>query len=143
MKVVTIAIPGPPKGKDRPRVAIQGNRVHAYNTKETTNYENYVKLMYQTQCMGAFLEGAIRADITAFFPIPTSTSKKKQELMRRGEIKYTKKIDCDNLAKAILDSLNGIAYKDDAQICELTVKKYYADEPRVIVLLTELGKTSS
>ena len=59
--------------------------------------------------------------------------------MLAGEIKYTKKVDCDNLAKIVLDSLNGIAYKDDAQIFELSVKKLYADEPRVVVTLTEVG----
>ena len=32
--------------------------------------------------------------------------------------------DADNLAKAILDALNGLAYKDDSQIVRLTVEKY-------------------
>ena len=53
---------------------------------------------------------------------------------------HTKKIDCDNLAKIILDSLNGIAYKDDAQVCELLVSKYYGDEPRVEVKLYEINQ---
>lgn len=86
-----------------------------------------------------FLDGAIRADIVAFFPIPKSTSKKNKALMLAGEIKYTKKVDCDNLAKIVLDSLNGIAYKDDAQVYELSVKKLYAEEPKVVVTLTEVG----
>ena len=33
----------------------------------------------------------------------------------------------DNIAKIILDSLNGIAYKDDSQIIELTVLKMYTE----------------
>ncbi len=139
MKSVTFTIPGQPKGKMRPKVTVQGGYAHAYTPKETTNYESYVKVMYQICKDKAFLEGAISADIVAYFPIPKSTSKKSRALMLAGEIKYTKKVDCDNLAKIVLDSLNGIAYKDDAQIFELSVKKLYADEPRVVVTLTEVG----
>ena len=139
MKSVTFTIPGQPKGKMRPKVTVQGGYAHAYTPKETTNDESYVKVMYQICKDKAFLEGAIRADIVAYFPIPKSTSKKSRALMLAGEIKYTKKVDCDNLAKIVLDSLNGIAYKDDAQIFELSVKKLYADEPRVVVTLTEVG----
>ena len=58
--------------------------------------------------------------------------------MRYGKITHTNKLDCDNLAKIILDSLNGIAYKDDAQVCELLVCKYYGDEPKVEVMLYEI-----
>jgi len=38
--------------------------------------------------------------------------------------KRFKTIDVDNLAKAILDSLNGIAYEDDSQVVSLICKKY-------------------
>lgn len=138
MKTVEFEIPGIPKGKQRPKVTVQGNYAHAYTPKETVNYENYVKLMYQTCKDKKFLEGAIGAVIQAIFPIPKSTSKKNIALMREGKIRHTKKIDCDNLAKIILDSLNGIAYKDDAQVCELLVCKYYGDEPKVEVMLYEI-----
>ena len=47
----------------------------------------------------------------------------------------TKKPDLDNIIKAIADSLNGIAYKDDAQIVELKSKKFYSDTPRVEVTI--------
>ena len=140
MKTVEFDIPGIPKGKQRPKVTVQGNYAHAYTPKETVNYENYVKLMYQMCRDRKFLEGAIGAVIRAIFPIPKSTSKKNMELMREGKIRHTKKIDCDNLAKIILDSLNGIAYKDDAQVCELSVCKYYGDEPRVEVRLYEINE---
>ena len=41
------------------------------------------------------------------------------------------KPDCDNIAKAVLDALNGLAYKDDSQVTELTVRKLYAEEGSV------------
>lgn len=40
-----------------------------------------------------------------------------------------------NLAKAILDALNGYAYDDDSRISRLVVTKTYSDNPRVEVML--------
>ena len=36
--------------------------------------------------------------------------------------------DLDNIAKTILDALNGIAYEDDKQIVELHCEKYYTSK---------------
>lgn len=84
------------------------------------------------------MSGALEASIVGFFPIPRSETKKRKALMEEGKIFYTKKIDCDNLAKIILDALNGVAYDDDKQICRLQVDKRYGSEPRVEVVLREL-----
>lgn len=37
---------------------------------------------------------------------------------------HIKRPDADNVAKAILDALNGHAYNDDSAIALLTVRKY-------------------
>jgi len=50
----------------------------------------------------------------------------------------TIKPDTDNIAKSILDSLNGIAYKDDKQVVRLKVDKYYAEIPSVSVEIKEV-----
>jgi hypothetical protein len=49
--------------------------------------------------------------------------------------------DCDNIAKTVLDALNGVAYNDDKQIIQLEVGKYYIqDEPEhVHVLINEMS----
>lgn len=57
--------------------------------------------------------------------------------MRAGLIVPTVKPDTDNVAKIVLDALNGIAYHDDAQIVQLTVLKRYSTEPKVKVKLIE------
>lgn len=132
---IKFEVPGPPKGKGRPRVTKTG---HAFTPKDTVMYENLVKMMYKSQVGNKFLEGAIMAEITGYFAIPKSTSKKKRAEMIEGKIEYTHKIDCDNLAKIVLDSLNQIAYHDDSQVTRLYVGKKYAEEPKVVVKLTEL-----
>lgn len=64
----------------------------------------------------------LRATVTAFFTVPKSTSKKKAAAL--DGTPHTKRPDADNVAKAILDALNGHAYNDDSAIEALTVRKY-------------------
>lgn len=122
---------GEPKAKGRPRFTSNG---HAYTPQGTVEYENLVKISYQSQTHSTeLMEGELKATITAFFSIPKSTSKKKKKLMLEGLIDPVKKPDCDNLAKTVLDALNTIAYKDDSRITELHVEKHYSETPRVEV----------
>lgn len=57
--------------------------------------------------------------------------------MLAGIIRPTIKPDVDNIAKVILDSLNGLAYKDDKQIVFCAISKWYGENPRVEVILEE------
>ncbi|WP_338854763.1 RusA family crossover junction endodeoxyribonuclease [Clostridium perfringens] len=120
MKVV---VTGKIRGKARPRVC----RGHAFTPKDTVQYEKLVRDCYKEQD-GRYLEGSIKALIIAYYKIPKSYSKKRVQAIRDGLEKPTKKPDADNIAKIILDSLNGIAYKDDSQIVELMVIKRYTEE---------------
>ena len=73
--------------------------------------------------------------INAYFAIPKSFSKKKQQEAKDGLIRPTVKPDCDNIAKNINDALNGIVYPDDKQIIRLEVNKYYSENERVEVII--------
>lgn len=78
-----------------------------------------------------------KAKITAIFePAKSLSKKKRQELLFK--IDYTSKPDADNIAKAILDSLNGIVYKDDSQVSALLVLKDYGEENKILVELEEI-----
>ena len=134
-----ILIPGVPVGKGRPKFSTFNGHAVAYTPEKTVNYENLVKISFQQSGEKAFdRETQLRADIYAYFPIPKSTSKKKREEMERGLILPTKKPDTDNIAKAILDALNGLAYYDDAQIVYLQVSKRYSNEPRAVVFIDDV-----
>lgn len=142
---VEITIPGEPQSKGRPRFYNNGRFVKAYTPDETVKYENLVKLAWMQRADEPFsdpirkLEGAIKAEIRAFFPIPKSASKKKHQQMVDGKIRpITVKKDADNICKAILDALNGIAYDDDRQIVELLAYKFYSENPRAVVILEEI-----
>lgn len=46
MKQIRFTIPGKPFGKQRPKFSRAGAYVKTYTPKETTSYENLVKLFY-------------------------------------------------------------------------------------------------
>jgi Holliday junction resolvase RusA-like endonuclease len=118
-----VIVEGTIKGKARPRFY----NGHAISAKDTVNYENWVKMCYQQQ-NGKYLEGQIRAEITAYYKVPKSYSKRRMEGIREGKEYPLKRPDIDNCIKIILDSLNGIAYKDDAQIVEVVARKRFTEE---------------
>lgn len=140
-KQFTFTIYGEPRGKGRPRFTRNG---HTYTPPETTKYERMIRAMFMTRYPRAEKIGKdipVRAKINAFYRIPDSAGKGKKQLMRAGLIKPTKKADADNVAKVILDALNGFAYHDDAQVVVLEVKKIYAQsEPYVDVLIEEISE---
>ena len=122
-----VVVTGKIRGKARPRIC----RGHAFTPKDTVQYEKLVRECYKEQD-GRYIEGSIKALIIAYYKIPKSYSKKRVQAIRDGLEKPTKKPDADNIAKIILDSLNGIAYKDDSQIVDLSViKRYTEDDERV------------
>jgi Holliday junction resolvase RusA-like endonuclease len=136
--MIRFEILGQPIAKQRPRVTRSGI---AYTPAKTVNYETLVKYTYQsTYGHREPISGYIEANITAVFPVPKSYSKKKTAELLNGNNNYDKKPDCDNLAKIILDSLNGLAYKDDSQVTALHVNKEYGTQPKVIVTLKEIEK---
>ena len=131
-------IDGKIKGKGRPRFAKYGNFVKAYTPADTVSYENLIKLQYKICCGEWYSEMPVKMKITAIHGITKSTSKKNRLKMLQGEILPVKKPDSDNICKVICDALNGIAYKDDTQVVELTVKKIYGEPERVIIEIEEI-----
>lgn len=127
---MVILIPGEPQGKGRPRFW-QG---HAVTPPSTRDYEKLVGNCYY----GRKYEGAISIEIWAFMKVPKSASKKKRELMLTNRIRPTKKPDIDNIAKIILDGLQGKAFEDDKQVVEIRAHKVYSNEPKVAVEVKEI-----
>ena len=134
MMRICFEVPGDPQGKARPRILRNGR---AYTPKKTAEYEKAIRTAYQ-KAGGQLTEHPVRVMIFASFGIPKSTTKAKRARMLIGELLPTKKPDLDNIAKAVCDALNGIAYKDDAQVCSLVVEKHYKAEPSIHVILAEM-----
>ena len=134
--MIKFCVEGEPTAKGRARFT--GNR--CYTPKKTADYEELVKVCYRLGNTVKYETEPLKCEIKAYYKIPSSDSKKKRVEKIKGLIRPTKKPDCDNVAKAILDALNGLAYKDDSQVVELHIIKYYAEQPKVEVIITEVLK---
>lgn len=137
-------IDGKPQGKARARTFYNPKlgRTQSITSENTVLYENLVKQSFIQQsnenCRW-FNKEPLMMCITAYYPIPKSTTKKDRQLIAEGKLFPTKKPDADNIAKVICDALNGVAYSDDTQIVRLAVRKIYTEhQPRVRVFLEEI-----
>ena len=88
---------------------------------------------------GVMLEGALCLECHVYLPVPASWSYERRRAAIAGESWPAGKPDWDNLGKLVSDALNGVCYKDDAQISDGRVIKLYAVKPSLRVELWERG----
>jgi Holliday junction resolvase RusA-like endonuclease len=138
MASVSFTVPGDPKGWARARVrtTTEGKPVH-FMDRQTRSWEGVVKLFGQQAMRGRepFAEPVTLSLVFRRLP-PKSVSKAQRAAMLAGRLRPGTKPDGSNLAKAVEDALNGVAYRDDALIVRLIVDKVYADTPGVDVTVT-------
>ena len=137
---IKFTVPGIPKGKQRPRVCRINGQSLTYTPKQTIEYERIIRASYSTVSKFKFQKNEpLEISILALFLIPKHVSKSVKELMILGKILPTKRPDCDNVLKAVLDGLNGVAYQDDAQICRIYFEKMYAEIPETRIIIKEIN----
>lgn len=129
---IIFSVPGEPQGKGRPRFTTRSGYAKAYTPDATAAYEDAIRWAYR-QVHGAYINGPVSVHIEAVYGIPKSASKAKRAAMLSGEILPCKKPDADNIAKVVCDALNGLAYKDDCQVVNLSVRRRYGDMPGISV----------
>lgn len=139
MQSIRFTVPGTPVGKARPRVTFRNGRARAYTEERTREFENRVQAAYLRKYGRLKMSGTLQVDIVAYFEPPRSASKKERQLMLDGEIAYDKKPDGDNIQKAVLDALNGVAFDDDKYIVAGYWFKGYAEEAHTDVIITRIG----
>ena len=130
--VITITIPGTPFAKQRPRATRQGR---VYTPAKTVSFERTVGTIaaehFQTP-----LDCPVKVTICATFTPAASWSKKKTaEHLNRP---HTQRPDLDNLAKAICDGLNRIAWADDSQIAAMELRKVWGPVAQTVVHIEAL-----
>jgi len=141
--IARFTVTGEPRGKGRPRFRtfdILGKAkpvISTYTDSATKAYEERVKNEYRRQCRGIRFDDKAMLDmrIIAYYTIPKTETKGNKTAMEAGIIRPTKTPDCDNVLKAIADALNKLAYRDDAQITDCQIRKFYSHQPRVEITL--------
>ena len=135
-------VPGAPIGKGRPRAARRGTGVVMFTPEKTAGYEALVAAAASNAMRaeaGPLFTGPLEAVLEMRIPIPASWSKAHKAAALAGAELPTSKPDIDNVAKAILDACNGVAFRDDAQVVMLVATKAFSDEPGVRVVIRECG----
>lgn len=148
MNEVRFTVLGEPQGKGRPRFVARYNPAtqksfgQAHTPEKTIVYENLIRTEYSFQMKNFRYPDDAMLDmrILAYYSIPKSASKKKRMMMLEGKIRPTKKPDMDNVMKVVADSLNQVAYKDDTQIVDAQCRKFYSEEPRIEVIIRQIGE---
>ena len=122
--MIEFCVFGKPSGKARPRIRLSG---HAYNEKKTKTYEQQVGVEF-IQAGGKLMPKGIPVgvEVTAYFQVPKSYTKRRKALCRENLELPLKTPDGDNILKIVCDALNGLAWKDDTQVAEMTVRKRYS-----------------
>lgn len=133
MKTQEIFFPFDPVPKGRPRFTRTG---HAYTPKKTADYEKNIKDFYKLEG-GELFVGPIEVKLVFQMPVPKGFPKKVRKDIEEGTLKHIKKPDLDNMAKAILDALNEVAFTDDSHITKLTLAKRYSFFPGTTMTIKE------
>ncbi|HZR36938.1 MAG TPA: RusA family crossover junction endodeoxyribonuclease [Nevskia sp.] len=143
---VIVVIPGTPQGKGRARSFVhkQGpmaGRIGHHTPEKTRSYEGVIKSL-GIDAMGRAgpFTCPIRLEVCSEMPVPVSWSRWKQEMALAAQIVPTGKPDPDNILKAVMDGLNGVAWIDDVQVVEFVLVKRYVAAPRVVAVIIPLRK---
>lgn len=138
--VVQFTIPGEPIPQPRHRAVSFGGKARMYlPTKHPVQpFKEAVALMARQAHPGEPLEGPLSCRLVFTLPRPKTRTRKTKPNPRYYS---TSRPDVDNLAKAVLDALNGLLFRDDSQIATLMLVKEVAaggQEPSTEVWLTQL-----
>jgi len=147
MRNLMFNVPGAPVPQSRPRIVLRGKNVIAYTPQKTKDYQTLVAECAYTARISKWgdlelIKSFVQVDISLYFLPPKSMSKAltrkalNKEIFPGGGRNYG---DVDNFAKCILDGLNNVIWKDDLQVVDLRVRKYFGEIPGAWVYIKEVA----
>lgn len=129
--VIELRVYGFPIAQGRPRAfKTPSGHVRVFDPSNSRDWKRTVQGQLLTVKPPTLLLGPLRVSLVFSLPRPTSLPKRVIFCVKRPDI--------ENLAKAILDAMTAVIYRDDAQIVELHVRKEYSAEPGVLIRVEEL-----
>jgi len=130
-----LVIHGEPVPAGRPRFTRTG---HAFDPKRSRDYKKLVSEAAALQYHGELLHGIpLKVDVKVYRHVQSSVSKAERERRLSSEHRPIVKPDASNYLKLIEDALTGIVWEDDNLITDVSCHKYYSDDPRIEVTVTE------
>lgn len=139
MSEIVLHIPAVPVAQPRQRHGIVAGHVRNFTPAKhpVHEFKASVKMALREVHQGAPLSGPLTVQVAFVMPRPGRLCWKKRPMPRVGHVQ---KPDFDNLCKSLFDALNGLAFIDDSQICEVVGSKVHAagdEQPHVEVVITE------
>ena len=131
---LTFTVPGEPVPQPRPRVSTRGGFARAYVPAKHPVHAYRDAIAAAARAAGAGVHGEPVSVVIDFV-----WERPKSHLRKSGvkpDAPVLPRPDLDNTTKAVLDSLNGVAWEDDSQVQRLVVKKSYGPEARTTVRIT-------
>ncbi len=131
---LTFTVPGEPVPQPRPRVSTRGGFARAYVPAKHPVHAYRAAIANAARAAGAGVHGEPVSVVIDFV-----WERPKSHLRKSGvkpDAPVLPRPDLDNTTKAVLDSLNGVAWEDDSQVQRLVVEKSYGPEARTTVRIT-------
>lgn len=136
--MIKFTVWGEPVAQGRPRASTANGYVKMYDPKKSREFKQYVRLVASQHRPKELLTGPLKMKVKVFKPTLKSFSQKKKAAAEKGEIRPITKPDVDNYIKSVFDGLNQVIWKDDSQVVDLQVSKFYSESPRIEVEIQEL-----
>ena len=133
MEPVTLTIFGEPVAKGRPRTTWANGKARTYTPEKTRDAEADIK------CQIINSLGLARQGFDAGVPLKLEATfyrARPKSLPRRVALPVQRP-DTDNLLKTLKDAMQGLLYRDDAQITCVTAIKRFGYPPRIEVRIAE------
>ena len=134
---IKLIVYGDSVAQGRPKATGQGGHIRVYDPVKSRNYKEVVRTEALKLRLEKLLCGELEVTVNIYRSVPKSFSKKNNAMALREDIRPITKPDVSNIVKGIEDALNGILWRDDSQIVDLHVSKFYSEIPRVEVFITE------
>lgn len=129
---------GEPVGKGRPRFVKRGVHVQTYTPEKTAAYEARLKAAWvETHGSFSFPDKVPLCMVVLAYVKPAESLSKKRCQALLGK-PCLKKPDGDNIAKIVMDGLQGVAFPDDAAVYCHSATKVYDEVARVEVAIWEV-----
>lgn len=113
----------PPTFRTNVKVRKGGGR---YNDEKYTKYRDLIQSQVMSNTDKILIDGPVILDLNFSFPVPKQLSGVRRQYQKTANwVPHIVRPDIDNLAKLVIDSLEGMIYRNDTQINTLIVRKEY------------------
>ena len=136
--MLTLKILGKPIAKKRHRFFKRGKFTGTYNSQRTEEGRFLWEVTSQLPEGFEIFSGPLVINIFAEFARPKShfgSGKNAKKLKDSSPQHHTQTPDTDNIAKFVLDCLNGIIFEDDKQVVSLFISKGWGHMGSTVIIV--------